>query len=360
MTNNAGVLVSGSGSLVDLASLTNKSGGRMVVLDNLGVLSAPVLDSITANTLQAYGGGTLDLRSATSYDGGVQGNSVLASGAGSRVDLSSTVMFAGSTGASCGNCTPYETTVSAENGGVTDLSAVTTMTNNTGVLVSGSGSRVDLASLTSKGVGRMVVLDNLGVLSAPVLATVTANTLQAFGGGVLDLSSVTSYSGGVRTNSVQASGSGSRVDLSSATTFSGSTGASCGICSPFQTFIQGQAGGLVELGVVILSQNLLIDAETGAVGGGAMTISAGTNLLAAGTILGDVVNQGSLRLLNAPGGLTITGNYGQAATAGLFLTLSGLTPASQHDQIQVMGHATLGGALGISLAAFIRVAHLRL
>ena len=72
-------------------------------------------------------------------------------------------------------------------------------------------------------------------------------------------------------------------------------------------------------------------------------------VLANGAFLGNVVNQGTLGFWNdAPGVITITGNYTQNSAGTLDVSLGG-TSDSQYNRLQVSGTATLGGTLDVAL-----------
>ena len=83
-------------------------------------------------------------------------------------------------------------------------------------------------------------------------------------------------------------------------------------------------------------------------GSGALEITNGANVLAQGHFAGNVVNQGTLGVWNAPGSIVISGNYTQSSGATLDIDLGGTSPA-QVDHLEVSGTATLAGTLDIAL-----------
>ncbi len=83
-------------------------------------------------------------------------------------------------------------------------------------------------------------------------------------------------------------------------------------------------------------------------GSGALEITNGAAVLALGAFTGNVLNQGTLGFWNAPGAITITGNYTQSAGAILDISIAG-TANSQYDQLQVSGNATLAGSLDVAV-----------
>jgi hypothetical protein len=70
-----------------------------------------------------------------------------------------------------------------------------------------------------------------------------------------------------------------------------------------------------------------------------------------GTINGDVTNAGTVRpgTATATGGLTLNGDYTQAAAGTLTIRLGGLAAGAGYDQLVVNGTATLGGTLAVTL-----------
>ena len=83
-------------------------------------------------------------------------------------------------------------------------------------------------------------------------------------------------------------------------------------------------------------------------GGGALEITNGASVLAQGQFTGNVVNQGTLGIWNAPGSIAITGNYTQSSVATLDVGLAG-TSFAQSDHLAVSGTATLAGTLDVAL-----------
>ena len=83
-------------------------------------------------------------------------------------------------------------------------------------------------------------------------------------------------------------------------------------------------------------------------GSDALEITNGAAVLAQGSFTGNVLNQGTLGFLDAPSVITITGNYTQSSAGTLDVDLGG-TSASQYDQLQVSGTATLAGTLDVDL-----------
>ncbi len=75
------------------------------------------------------------------------------------------------------------------------------------------------------------------------------------------------------------------------------------------------------------------------------THHVGATLNGTGTLQGNFTNSGTLAPGNSPGIIHIDGDYTQTATGTLEIQVGGLTPGTEHDQVQVTGHTTLGGTI---------------
>jgi hypothetical protein len=72
-------------------------------------------------------------------------------------------------------------------------------------------------------------------------------------------------------------------------------------------------------------------------------------LTGSGKIAGSLTNGGVLSPGNSVGRLTVVGTYTQSPEGTLELEVGGPTPATGHDQLQVIGDAQLAGALRVSI-----------
>ncbi|MCA9035909.1 MAG: hypothetical protein KDA91_12315, partial [Planctomycetaceae bacterium] len=246
----------GVASRVDLAAMTDLAGtGRGSVLwaADVGIIHAPIVNTIQTAGLIASAGATLDLSSATSYDGGLNAANILrADGESSVLDLSGLTSFAGVLGTQ-GHTTFYST-IEAINGGLVDLSSTVTISNQTWVSVSGADgmgvpSRLDLTGLTEiagAGQGANFVASGPGQVDAPIVGTILKTGFQATNGAVLDMSSATVYDGGLgSTRNLRADGQGSVLDLSGLTSFVGAAGSQGH--TVFFSIVEALGGGLVDL-----------------------------------------------------------------------------------------------------------------
>ena len=82
--------------------------------------------------------------------------------------------------------------------------------------------------------------------------------------------------------------------------------------------------------------------------GGALAITNGASILAAGSLTAPSAIPGRSGSLAAPSVITITGNYTQASTGTFDADLGG-TSLAAYDQLQVSGTATLAGTLSVDL-----------
>ncbi len=83
---------------------------------------------------------------------------------------------------------------------------------------------------------------------------------------------------------------------------------------------------------------------------GTLTVGAGQRLSGNGSVLGTVVNNGTVAPGSSPGSLLLVGDYSQSGT--LAIELSGLTPVTEHDVLAVTNHVTLGGTLTVTTPSF--------
>ncbi len=216
--------------------------------------------------LTAVNGGKLWFPTATIYQGVSGERTVIAKGAGSLIDLSSLTSITGSNGADCGGCLPYATNFVAEDGGQLDLSAVTVTANKVRMKALGADSLVNLNSLhtmeTSSGRqdfegSQIIVNAPTARVFVPVLDSVTSVGMNVTGGGTLDLSSLSSYTGEYGDRRVVADGVGSRIELTGLTNIMGSTGAGCGNCLPYAADFFASNGGTIDLSNVTATADKL-------------------------------------------------------------------------------------------------------
>jgi hypothetical protein len=116
------------------------------------------------------------------------------------------------------------------------------------------------------------------------------------------------------------------------------------------------AGTKLESGAIELKDGVLHD--EGAIGDSTsifnettlapVTLTGGT-LSGTGTVAGPLTNSGgTVAPGDAPGRLTVAGNYTQEAGGTLAIGIAGQSPGSEFDQLLVGGSATLAGALSVA------------
>jgi hypothetical protein len=390
---------SGSGSLLDLSSVTTVTGSANPPLNPRDT------DGSTELLIEAASGGVVDLRRTSSFPGGVV--RARADGANSIVNLSaltsitSTHAFANSGLEAVNNGTVQTGALPAMlnridlsygTGGVitgVNTSQVTAFTNATlriseqardfsrlanidgsGVEVSG-GVTLALPLVTSytntapPAARALRATGENSVLDLSNITTITGNATQssillidAQSGGKVDLHRTTAMSvpaGAVAGRAIQATagGFGSLVDLSSLTSFSDDSAEPISRLTASNTGVLKLTSGTVVLEhidvVLQFSGKLMAGTPLMA---GTLDVSNGSVLRGSGTIVGNVINRSRVEPGNpfssSPGTLNIEGDYTQTAAGVLNIKIGGLNPAS-FDQLIVTGRATLDGTLRIAV-----------
>jgi hypothetical protein len=284
----------------DVSGLATSLGGKM--LFGPGVLTTINGRSDNRTTLEAQGAGSLlDLSNVTTFNGGGFVNAVLSANTGGKIEMenvSSIVNGATFVEASGANSrielnalTTFSRTITTDfaelrvsGGGVLNTPNLTTVGNRVGVQVDGSTSSISLSNVTS------------------------ADTVsfRALNGGIVNLSSLTSYTADSNGSTFRATGTGGKVDMSALTNFDGGT---------FVTsIVQAESGGLVEMENVTTldTGSYLFDATAG----GTINLSALTTLTR--TNFADAA-----RLRATGGGTIITPNLASIGT--LLVEVDGAT-----------------------------------
>ncbi|GEM_PF-2154103 len=176
--------------------------------------------------------------------------------------------------------------------------------------------------------------------------------MEALSGGVLDLSSVQSIID-TAANAwfptpdsvyIRSNGAGSLIDLSSLSSYSNPSGH----LGEFTAVSTGRIN--ISAGLTLLEGTLVTVNSGGAIYG---SLQIGTNSLLTGgdgTIVGNVLNRNRLRPGTSVGRLSIDGNYTQAVTGTLEITIGGTAAGISFDQLVVTGTATLDGTLALQAA----------
>ena len=119
------------------------------------------------------------------------------------------------------------------------------------------------------------------------------------------------------------------------------------------------SGGVVSIGSrLVLGSASEVDVEGGRVTvgtaatsvAGAVSIGADGELIASGVITGSVINNGNVAPGPSIGALQVTGDFQQQSGGTLTMQLTGTTPGSSVDQLNVGGQLSLDGTLEVILA----------
>lgn len=231
--NITGSLDAGNGTLnLSNATVTVEGAAAFIGADHIATLSNA--------SLYAKNGGVMSLLGATAYTSASGGNTIQASGTGSRIDLSALTSFAGGSSGS--------TQIKALSGGALALSgAVTGYTNWT---LDATGGAMDVAGVTSL-TGATVNVSGGAVLEFSGATNIAQSSLYASDGGNILFPMAVGYTGyNYGDTTIQASGAGSRIDLSNLSSLAGGGGHTL---NPYQyvsywTRINALSGGEVDLG----------------------------------------------------------------------------------------------------------------
>jgi hypothetical protein len=380
------VEVDGATSSVNLASLTSVNGTSFIA-SNGGTVAPTVLAAYSGNSgvsnIFATGSGSLvDMSSVTTFSGGTFNRvNVIATGGrveldnvaqivtgitnveandGGRVVLTDLTTFSRSFNSDSGR-------LRATNGGAIESPNLASVSDVT-VDLSGATSTIDFSSLASANATNFTA-SNGGVISAPAMTSYVTGSLanlRAESGGTIDFSGVTNFQGGTFFNT-DIFANGGTIDLDSVTSLT--TGA---------TDIRATNGGHVDLSSLMsIAPNYLGDARIlladtngtiqlnaagtttisnteisintgGELHGQEIELSTGANFQAIGTVEADLTNSaGTLRpgFNNQTGTLDIEGDFEGSGSGSLRIVVSSIL---QHDVVNIDGDAALGGNLHIT------------
>ncbi|MEX2115038.1 MAG: hypothetical protein WD845_17725, partial [Pirellulales bacterium] len=165
-------------------------------------------------------------------------------------------------------------------------------------------------------------------------------SVNAFAGGTIEIDSLTSTT--ARDLNLLADGGTSLVNVSAlntwsdatnlgsvAVTNSGTVSLSAATATLTGVSVTANSSGIVNAGSLILNANSLLRGN-------------------GGTVNANVTSNHQTSPGISPGRVTVTGNYVQGASAGLAIEITGLTAATQYDQLVVNGTVALSGNLNLS------------
>jgi hypothetical protein len=401
--NGGKVLTPNMTSIVDVDLRVEGAGSQL----DLGKLTT--VDQVR---ISAVNGGQVALPLVTSYTGTAYVNGRFeASGIGALIDLSTITSFAGGNGRSA--------QVFANGGGKIDLANAPQFTSGAiDLRASGPGSVIDLASLTSwthtGGDTSRLWVQNGGQVLSPKLATIVdvdirvegaasqldfskvtnvdRTNITAAGGGQFSLPLVTSYTGpSTNAGLFEASGVGSFIDLSTVTSFTGGDGRSARVfangggkvdLSNVQAINSGAsdlrstgAGSVLDvsklahwahtggdqsrwwvtdggtalirpMGMKLINVGMLVD-RGGKLQGGTVFLAEGASLETAGGFAVELINHsGSVAAAGGLGEMDFGGAFYQYADARMRIRIAS---GNEHDSIEVAGLAKLGGRIDVVL-----------
>lgn len=329
----AGALsVSGGGTMI-LTAANTYSGGTTIAATTLQIGAGGVTGGITGNVTD-NGSLVFNRSNTVTFPGAVSGSGSLTQAGSGTLILTGANTYGGSTTISAGTLQIGSGgTAGSVSGNITDNSA---LVFNRSDAVTYAGNITGTGSLTQAGSGTLIVT---GTNNFSGGTSINAGTLEigpngSIAGNIADNSSLIFNSSGTLTFAGAISGSGALAQAGSGTLildgnsmgFSGATTVSSGI---------------LEVG----------DASNpGAALGGNVTVSAGATLMGHGTIVGSVVNNGTVQPGGTVGVLTLNGNYSQASSGTLTIEITpnvAAGPGIGYDQLRIGGTATLAGALSI-------------
>ena len=299
--------------MIDLSQLTDADDATLIAEDGatlaLGATSIDRTDLIARKGFLGSGGATLTT-TVTSWSGTNGFNldrEFTADGAGSLLDLSSLTTIERN-----GGSTSSDLNINASDGGEVRLTAISGFDDNVSgingrirVTASDAGSAIDLSNVTTLTTADVTVNDE---------AAIDLRNLGAFNDGTLAL---TSTAAGAR-------------DFHVAATFE-----------------------LGELGIIAVADSTAaVVVGPGSPAGaadGSVTVTAGGSFSGAGSVVGTLINLGSLAPGQSPGTLSVDGAYEQGAAAILALEIGGLSQGAAFDFLDVSGTASLAGLVEVSL-----------
>ena len=336
--------------------------------------------------VEAFNGGVVDLSGVTEITGA--NTNVIADDPGSVVDFSSLGSWAAAL--------RERSSLGATDGGLvlaaslSEISGVTVNLNDSGTVQLGPLSALRSSSLSANGLS----------LTFDQLTDATSSSLTALNGGVLSLPSLTTFAGQGLNATLRASGMDSRLELGSVLTMAGSGGA--GAFGDARTRVEAFNGGVVDLsgvteitgantnviaddpgsvvdfsslgswaaalrersslgatdgGLVLLPpttvviQDVTINlAPSGTLSAGTVQLDPGTLLTGQGSIEASVVNSSLIQPGSVGGVIIIDGDYSQTSEGALVLEVGGRDTGVNVDQIIVTGQASFGGTLQLNSA----------
>ena len=332
------ITVTGNTSLLQVSQGVEIANPNLITLtdggsiDNAGTISTPA-----GGLISGIGGGNVT-NEETGIITNTAGNAVIFNAGGNLTNLAGALVQSNT--ASGVFSTGGQTTIT-NSGTISGLIGINltgggSVTNNAGGVISG---RSGLAILSAGGPTKF---SNAGIINGNVLLGNFANTVQLFSGGRIN--------GNLNLGNNAASNlilDGS-TDQSLSQAITGTTTNAGSLTK------QGTGNWTVDVAMnAPVSTNILAGVLTvnSSLTSPLVTVQAGGMLKGSGTILGNVVNVGTISPGNSPGTLTISGNFTQGP-AGIY-NVEFFSPQN-YSHLVVLGHASLDGTLHLTLASGFR------
>ncbi len=247
-----------NGGKILAGDLTTLNRGDIQLDDGMSSITTSQITSITSSNLSVYGGGDLAFPALAQFSE-PNGETILANGAGSVLDLTSLMSIDGATGYS----TLY---FNAQAGGEVNLSNVTSQStgriyahaDGTSSVIdfsklpelysdaesdsgfeASNGGKILAGDLTTLNRGDIQLDDGMSSITTSQITSITSSNLYAYGGGDLAFPALAQFSEPSGAT-LLANGAGTILDLTSLTSLDGATGYA-------SLYIDAQAGGEVNL-----------------------------------------------------------------------------------------------------------------
>jgi hypothetical protein len=208
------ITVSDASSILGVANVTQLNQVNLT-LSSTPTLNFTGVTSLSNANLSVSGGGVILFPNATTYTSSNFGDAIQASGTGSRINLSALTTFGGALSGD------GITTIAPTAGGEIDLGGH--INGLTQITVSDASSILGVANVTQLNQVNLT-LSSTPTLDFPSVTSLSNVNLSVSGGGAILFPSATTYTSSNFGDTIQASGTGSRINLPALTSFGGGLG----------------------------------------------------------------------------------------------------------------------------------------
>jgi T5SS/PEP-CTERM-associated repeat protein len=309
-------------------TITNNAGGTITGTDGAAI-AAPSAPTGAPATAPATTPGPVTVVNSGTITGATSG--VMLAGGGSVINNAGG-RITGAAGAFQATSGTVNNAGSISGAPGINLAAGGTVTNTATGKVTGTGGTAAVIG------GSQARLSNAGQISGDVQLNAASNTAQLFTGGKISGNLTLNPTG---TNQVILDGSGIQL-LSQSVTGTISNAGSLTKQGTGEWILDKSlsppVSALISSGLLQINSGQTLTSPT-------VTVGPGGELSGVGTIVGSVINNGLVTPGDAPGTLTVTGNYTQGPSGVLNIQFA----SGSHGLLAVGGSAFLGGALRLSL-----------